>query len=240
MTVTFLNAVNASLKRVRVIEGDAYVLATSTVTSTATGLTATEAFTDASRQNQIDVMLQCWNEAIHGVFTYGGLARECATGSVTLSTSTREYSLPSDFEKMAGNLRGATTGLVLGPYPGGYAQMLEDQARATDWAGDPQAWAISPVAAQIRVDREPTSDQNGDVYYFLYDKRVGFTSTMATEALPFSDTVADSLVPVVAEMWSRVYKKETDQFNLQTALTRALEYAGQLQRRPRWGVTRTR
>ena len=246
MPATWLSCINASLKRARVIEGTAYALATSTVTSTATGLTATEAFTDASRQNQIDIMLQCWNEAIQGVFSFGMLAKEAATGSITLATTGREYSLPSDFEKMAGMdyqsrvLRGATTGMIVYEYPGGYAQMLADQARATDWVGEPNAWALSPVSDVIRLDRETATGSVGDTYYFLYDKRVAFTSTMATEAMPFSDTVCDALVPVAAEMWARTYKKEMDGYNLQTSLTRALEYAGRTQRRSRWGQVRVR
>ena len=61
MAITFLAAINASLKRVRVIQGDAGELATSTVTSTATGLTATGAFVDSGRQVQIDLMIMMWN-----------------------------------------------------------------------------------------------------------------------------------------------------------------------------------
>ncbi len=50
MATTFLAFANDVLRRVRVIQGDAGNLVTSTVTSTATGLTATSAFTDSSRQ----------------------------------------------------------------------------------------------------------------------------------------------------------------------------------------------
>ena len=58
-----MQAINATLKRTRVIQGDAGELATSTVTSTATGLVATGAFTDSGRQVQIDLAIQLWQEA---------------------------------------------------------------------------------------------------------------------------------------------------------------------------------
>lgn len=244
MAVVFLQAVNASLKRARVIQGDAGELATSTVTSTATGLVATGAFTDSGRQTQIDLMLQMWNEAIHEVFSVGLFAQEAATATMTLVTAQREYDLPSDFERMAGDdyksrvLRGATTGFVLPEYPGGYARMLSDQNFATQWTGEPQAWALSPVGNAIRLDREPTSDQNGDTYNYLYEKRITFTSTMATETLPFSDTVADALVPVVAEGWNRVYKKEFDVGIFSISIRRAVEHLTQNQRRKRYGKCR--
>ena len=243
MPLTILAMMNASLKRVGVIQGDAGNLVTSTVTSTATGLTATEAFTDSARQRQIDVMLQCLNEANHSIFSLGLLPKEAATGSFNLASGTREYALPSDFERMAGMtwetrcMRGATSGQLLYEYPDGYAKMLADQPIATDWVGDPQSFALSPVDSYFRLDREPATGAT-DLYYYLYDKRIGFSSTQATTALPYSETVADSLVPVLAEMWSRNFKKESDSFILSTALTRALEYAGKTQRLDRWAPGR--
>jgi len=241
-TVTFVSAVNASLKRVRVIAGDTQELATSTVTSTATGLTSTGAFTVSSIQNEIDIMLQCWNEAITEVYTLGMFAPEVATATVILSTAVREYTLPSDFEKFAGRdgqraFRGATRQWVIDEYPGGFAQMLVDQAGfASDWQGEPQYYAISPVTSQtVRFDREPTSNENGWTYNALYDKRISRSSTMATDTMPFSDTVTDSLVPVVAEAWSRVFKKEFDSEIFRYALIRALEHVTQTQRRTSWG-----
>lgn len=245
MAVTFLQVVNASLKRVRVIQGDAGELATSTVTSTATGLVATGAFTDSGRQTQIDLMLQMWQEAEHEVYSLGLFAQEAATATMTLVTAQREYDVPSDFERMAGEtwdsrtIRGATTGFRLREYPGGYAQMLTDQAFATQWTGDPQAWALSPVGNKLRLDREPTSDQNGHTYNYLYEKRLSLTSTMATETLPFSDTVADALVPVVAEGWNRVYKKEFDINLFRGSIRRAVEHLTQNQRNRRYGKCRS-
>lgn len=246
-TVTFLSAVNASLRRVRVIQGDAGALATSSVTSTATGLTATEAFTDSSRQNEIDIMLQCWNEAIHEVFTLGMISPEVSTATISLVTAQREYTLPSDMEKIAGSeygyrvFRGATRQHNIAEYPGGYAAMLADQSGlASQWTGEPNYYALSPASVQtVRFDTEPTANENGWRYNLLYEKRFTRSSTMATETLPFSDTVTDALVPVVASTWQLVFKKEPlDSMIFRSSVTRALEHAVQTQRGSGWTLGR--
>ncbi|HDZ36891.1 MAG TPA: hypothetical protein ENH62_01140 [Marinobacter sp.] len=241
MAIVFLQAINATLKRVRIVQGDAGELATDT-TSTATGAVATGAFTDSGRQTQIDLVLQVWQEAAHVLFDLALLPNEAATATVDLVTAQREYSMPSNFERIAGEsreervFRGATTFLILTEYPGGYARMLRDQPNATDFTGDPQHWAISPVdGTKIRFDREPTSDQNGDSYNILYEKRIAITATMATETLPFSDTVADALVPVVAEGWNRIQKKEFDSGLFRTSIARAARTVTRNQPRVRYG-----
>ena len=110
---------NASLKRVRVIQGDAGELTTSTVTSTATGLIATGAFEDSGRQVQIDLMIQLWQEAQHVVYSLGMYASGVSTATIALVADTNSYALPSDFERMAGNdrdervWRGVTNGLIV-------------------------------------------------------------------------------------------------------------------------------
>lgn len=245
MAIVFLQAVNATLKRTKVIQGDAGELATSTVTSTATGAVATDAFTDSGRQTHIDLTIQVWQEAMHELFTLNLLPDEAATATISLITGQREYSMESDFERIAGRsweervFRGATTNLILTEYPGGYSRMLRDQPNATDFTGDPTHWAISPVdGTKIRFDREPTADQNGDTYHILYEKRLALTATMATETLPFSDTVADALVPVVAEGWNRIQKKEFDSGLFRTSIARAARTVTRNQPRVRYGFRR--
>ena len=245
MAIVFLQAVNATLKRVRVIQGDAGELATSTVTTTATGAVATDAFTDSGRQTQIDLVIQVWQEAMHELYSLALLPDEAATATMTLVDGQREYSMESDFERFAGEsreervFRGATTNLILTEYPGGYARMLRDQPNATDFVGDPNHYAISPVdGTKVRLDREPTSDQDGDVYHVLYEKRLSLTATMATETLPFSDTVADALVPVVAEGWTRIMKKEFDSGLFRTSIARAAQTVTRTQPRVRYGTRR--
>ena len=55
MAYTLLDAVNLSLKRVRVIQGDAGVLTT---------------LTDSARQADIDIMIQAWNEIISDLYNF--------------------------------------------------------------------------------------------------------------------------------------------------------------------------
>lgn len=245
MAVTFLQAVNASLKRVRAIQGDAGELATSTVTSTATGLVATDAFTDSSRQNQIDIMLQLWQEAEHEVYGLGLFASGIATATIALASDTASYSLPSDFERMAGEnsdervWRGVTNGLIVREYPGGYARLRADRPVATDYIGDPQWWALDPVSGNIVFDTYANGDNAGNSYHALYHKRLFLTSTMATSTFPFSDTVANALVPVVAEGWQRVFKKEFDGGLFRSSLVRAVKTVTRTTDRSRYGIRRT-
>ena len=241
MAVTFLQCINQSLKRVGEIAGDSEALSTSTVTSTATGLTATDAFTDSRRQHKIDIMIQVWNEMSHEVYSMGLYRAVAASATIALVAGQREYDLPSDFERMAGMeyahrvIRGATNGMMLPEYNGGYAAMLAEQQFATQYTGQPMSWAISPAAFKIRLDAEPTTDEAGDTYNYLYEKRIALTSTMATETLPYSDTVADALVPVSAEVYNRALKKEYDHEFMVNGINRALNFLRQNQRRDRYG-----
>lgn len=244
MAIVFLQGVNAVLKRVGEIAGDSEELATSTVTSTSTGLVATDAFVDSRRQHKIDIIIQLWNEAAHEVFRMGAFAQETASATMTLVADQREYDLPSDFEKLAGSqyrtraMRGVTNGIIVYEYPGGYEQMLVDQPTASDYRGDPSFYAISPVQSKIRLSATPDTAQAGQTYNYLYHKRVSLTSTMATSTLPFSDSVADSLVPVVVEGYNRVMKKEFNADFFEGAINRALEFLSYNRRRDFYGPRR--
>lgn len=231
MAITFLQAVNASLKRVRAIQGDAGELTS---------------FTDSGRQNQIDIMVQLWNEAQHIVYDLGMFASGMASATLNLASDTNSYSLPSDFERMAGDTkrervwRGVTSGLLVTEYPGGYAKLLADRPIATDYIGDPEHWALDPVSGNVVFDKYANDGNAGDSYAALYHKRLFLTSTMATSTLPFSDTVADALVPVCAESWSRVYKKEFDSGSFRSSLVRSIRTLTRTSNRTRYGVRRTR
>lgn len=241
MAIIFLDAVNETLKRIGAIQGDTGALTTSTVTSTATGAFDIEPFERSAIQRQVDVSVQLWREGIHELYTHGLFAKEAATATFTFASDTREYPLPSDFERIAGDtpndqvVRGATTGLVLKLYPGGYAQMLADQARASDWVGDPGHFAFSPATDTIRFDRTFSTEQAGHTYHMLYEKTINFTSTMATDTMPFSDTVAYDMVPVIAEFTKRWFKQEFDDASFRQSLSRAVGTVSKKQPRRSYG-----
>ena len=227
MTV-FLTAINDTLKRVGVIAGDTQNLVTSTVTSTSTGLTATEALQSQSAiQHQVDIMVQLWREGINELFISGELAREAATGSIVLVANQREYALATDFEYFFDPpcLRSATEQDVIYQYPGGYHQMLIDQPVASDWIGNPRAFAMSPATDTLRIDTHPATGDAGDTWYYLYSKLITFTSTMATTALPFNDGVYISLMPAIAQWWERSMKNDFDPDQFSVSLSRAVRTA---------------
>lgn len=241
MPITFLEAMNSSLRRVGEIAGESQELATSTVTTTATGLVATGAFVDSRRQHKIDVMIQLWNEAVHTVYSLKLLPRQAASATMVLVADQRDYDLPDDFERMAGDeyryrvVRAATQSHVLHEWPGGYAALLAQRPVATDYLGEPEYFALSPAQSQIVLDKFPTSAEAGDTYNFLYEKRLALTSTMATETFPFSDTVVEGLFPVVSEAYGRVFKKDYDQDFMIEALTLTFDYMRQRPRADRYG-----
>lgn len=238
MALVFLDAVNETLKRVGAIQGDAAELVTGTGTD--------DEFTDSPRQRDIDLAIQIWQESLHQLLSLGLFANEASTATLILVAGQREYTLATDkvFERFAGQtedtrvLRGATTGLIVTEYPGGYARMLVDQAVATDFTGDPTRYAISPVNGDIRLNAEPTADNAGDTYNALIETVQSLTSTMATEEFLWTDTVTNALIPVVAETWTRTMKQEFDAAQFRRSLTRAASHARKNQRLTRWGIRR--
>ncbi len=244
MATRYVDWINDALKRVHVIQGDAGVLVTSTVTSTATGLTATGAFTDSARQVQIDMMLQVSNEVVEEVFGSGLLPKIASTATIALVSAQREYSLPSDFERFAGKtfdtrvINSATSGLSLKEYAGGYMQMLADQPMATTYTGQPSAYAISPGSDVIRFDREPATGQSGMSWNFIYEKTIRFTATSEADPLPFSAKVADQLVPVLAEAWNKSNKGQYDVADFRKGIAKAVGLMTHTRPNDRWGPQR--
>lgn len=247
MPIVFLDAVNETLKRAGIIQGDTQKLATSTVSSTATGLIATDAFTQSGIQQHIDLTIQLWNEVMHEAYSMGLFANEAASATLTwvstsLTATTRIYAVPTDFERFAGAdyhdraIRGATTGLVLLEYPGGYARMRANQPIATDYIGDPSYWAINPVDGSLYLDRCLPTDLHGETYNFIYEKRLELTSTMATASMAFTDTAINALMPVVAEDFQRWRKDLFDLDARRKSLARAIGFLGRTQTRKRWGI----
>ena len=224
MAKTFLVAVNDTLRRVGVIAGDSSALTT---------------FTDSKRQRSIDIVGQVWNEAVHELYDMGSLQGEVAPGSITLVTDTDEYAVETDFEQMAGEtyLTRAlvkTDGRRLFEYPGGYRQMFLDQPDRDDYTGVASLWAFNTANNTIRLDKRPTSDENGDVFNYLYDKRLNLSAT--TDTMPFSDTVTEALQGVVAEIYRiDMHGEQRDPISANAGFKRAASLITQKKPRRRYG-----
>lgn len=226
---TLLDMINRTLKRGKIIQGD---------TGALTSLTSSQ------HQHEIDVTVQIWNEVIHELFSRGAIQNEVKEGTVTLATDTREYSLPTDFEAMSGEtamdrvMVNASKNNLLHEYPGGYPRMYVAQPDPSDFTGQPSHYAINPTNNKFRMDRTPTSTENGDAYTFLYDKRIEVAD--AGDSLPFSDTVADGLLPVAVELFrASTMGTSRDVGSAVMGFIRATKLASQTKPRAAYGVVRT-
>lgn len=226
MAYTALQSVNALFKRVGVVGGDA-----GAITS----------FTDTTKQREIDVALQVWNEVIDEAYSSGEFKGEVDEGSITLvddsgNTARTEYSLASDFEKFVkpNVLVNAAKGYRLYPYPGGYEQMFADQPDPTDYTGQPHRFVINPDSGNLRPDTHPQSGESGDVYKYLYEKRLNITAI--TDTFPFSDDAVDAMLSPVADLWRVIINREQREGNYaRIAFVRGLKVMNQGQVRKAYG-----
>ena len=224
MAKTYLVAVNDTLRRVGVIAGDASELTT---------------FTDTQRQREVDIVLQVWNEIVHELYDLGSLQGEVADGSITLVTDTDNYAVPTDFEQMAGDtyktrVMVKSDGGRLFEYPGGYRQMFIDQPDRADFTEASSYWAFNLTNNTFRLDKRPTSAENGDVFNFVFDKRINLSTI--SDTMPFSDTVTEALQSVVAEIFRIDMHGETrDPISSIAGFKRAASLITQKKRRRRYG-----
>jgi hypothetical protein len=235
MAYTFMDGINRLLKRVGVIQGDTGDLSS---------------FTDSAHQVDIDVGIQSFNELIHEYYSRDMFDGEVAEGSITLVTATtsatdalapREYALATDFERMTGDrdqriLRNETNNFVIKEHKGGYAQLKVDQIDPSDFNGQPTSWVINPIRGVLEINTNPQAGESGDVYKYLYDKRIALTAT--GDLFPFSDTVVDAIMPAAAQLWKRDRRKEFDDGIFNTSFNRGLSYLTQSQTKTRYGVKR--
>lgn len=227
MAKTLLQAVNATLKRARIIQGDA-----GEITS----------FTDSSRQNDIDLVIQLWNEVIHRMYGQGLFAKGTSEDTITLvddssNTARTEYSLASDFEEFANNVMvDQTNNRRMSPYPGGYSRMFTEQLNPTNYTGFPQHYSVNPSTGDLSINTHP--QEAGAVYRYIYKKRISVEKI--TSLFPFSDTVVDSLVPVVVWMYRRDKQIDFDEKALNTEYNIAVSILSPLPNATEYGRRSTR
>ena len=219
MASTLLDGTNEVLKKVKMIQGDSGVLTT---------------LTDSARQLSIDSAVQAWNEAIDALYelTTDSKPNIMSSATITLVTSQRAYSLASDLTRLHWPLLDSTNGYYIYEYEGGYLDLIEDQPIPADYTSLPQYAVIRPSDGKLYIDTSPSSDYNGLVYSYNYDKDASLS--LAADTMPFNDTVFRSMVPVVAELWNRNQNRRFDVGIYQSSLARAASYLNQTPFRSSW------
>lgn len=219
MAYELLDAVNATLKRVKIISG---------VNGQLTSLT------DSPRQTYIDTVVQVINESIHELYSTSELPLpiESETANITLVQGQREYTLPADLEAIRFPLLDTAHGQYVYEYPGGYEQMRREQPQPGNWTGIPYFATINPTNGLLRFERSADSGAAGRIYELVYDKRINLVN--ATDTFPFSDTVVDSLIPAWGELWKREQRNSFDQVLFDKHFGRASRYLSRIPMRSHW------
>lgn len=215
MAKTLLNCVNEVLKRTSIIAGDAGLLTT---------------LTDSARQVPIDQTIQVINEGIDELYSVSevSLPNGQAESAIVLTTGDRSYALAAGVVQLRWPMIDKTNNQTLVEYPGGYnAMLLADTAQ--DDTGLPHYAAISPVTGSIFLDRAPTSNENGRIYTYQYDKDTELDS--AADTVPFSNAVFRAMVPVWVQLLKREMRGEFDQALYSVNLGRASRLLTQKQMR---------
>lgn len=209
MAKTLLQGVNEVMKRMGYIKGNSGELAS---------------LTDSQRQTTIDQVVQAWNRLLIEIYDASEIALpdELAEDTITLATGDRDYALASDLNQLRFPLVNQSNGNEIFEYNGGYTQMFRDQTIPANYTGQSTLAAIRPTDGQLYLDAIPTSNENGDVYTYQYDKSI--TLSLATDTFPFKDDVFNALISACAETVSRYKKRSFDEgeYNRSTGLAISL------------------
>lgn len=218
MAKTLLNAVNAILKRTGNVSGDAGLLTT---------------LTNSPRQRSIDVAVDVINEGIDQLYLTAkrAMPKEQAQSTFTLVAATRAYTLATDLVQMRWPMIDKTNGQYLTEYPGGFNDILIDEPLQTA-TGLPLCGAISPVDGTLYLDRIPTSVEAGKIYTYQYDKDLELV--IASDTVPFSNTVFRAMVVPWVQLWRRDQQNEFDAGLYKLNLGAACVALSQSQPRTNW------
>lgn len=218
MAYTFLQGVNNLLREAQIIQTDL------------------SNFTDSARQDFIDGAITAWNDAIDNLRQIGIIKGETDSKTFTLVTSTREYTLDTDFEIMVGNPVDSTNVHILTEYPGGFLQMRVDQPDPSQFTGRPNRWTINPTTGDLRLDTDPTSGENGDIYTYIFEKRINLS--VVGDSFPVSDQTIDALLDAAVQIFNRRKKRQFDAAAYQVSMSKAAQFASQSKLSSSWGVRR--
>lgn len=228
-TKTLLDCVNAVLRRVNVISGDA---------------AAFTSLTDSAQQHPIDIAVQVINEGIDDLYSASNksLPLSQAEGTLTLVAGQREYVLATDLAELIWSLDkpmvDRTNTQYLWPWGGDYQSLLLLDAEQDD-TGLPYWGIISPINGKLHLDRTPTSAEvaTGAAYVYEYEKDLGMS--LATDPVPFPNNVVfRSMVPCWVQLYNREMKNTFDQPLYAQGIGRASRLATEIRQRESWSPRR--
>lgn len=225
---TLLTGINELLKRTGEISGDAQELTT---------------LIDSARQHKIDVAVQVYNELIDELYEASNVSHPTELDentNITLVTSDRDYTLPTDLVQIRWPLIDQTNGRYLAEYPGGYDQLIIDQPIPENFTGLATHAAIRSTDGLLYLDRLPTANETGLIYKLFYDKDLSLS--LATDTFPFTDAVFRAVMPAAANMlrWSTQNDdKPLNRALFRSQIGRAARLLSRQQTRERWNRSKS-
>lgn len=203
---TLLNGVNEVLKKAKLIQGDSGLLTS---------------LTDSARQLWIDNAIQAWNETIEELYSVASepMPKELAENTITLATNDRDYALQSDLVILHWPFLDETTGQKIYEWKGDYLSLTNSQTIPANYTGLPRYGVIRPTDGELYLDYIPTSQENGLIYKYRYDKDISVS--VAADAFPFEDIVFRALVPAVTEIFNLYFRREMSESLYNQSMGRA-------------------
>lgn len=191
--------------------------------------------TDSSIQNYIDTAIDNWNEVIDRLYEINNRPhpKEIRSATITLKTGVREYSLHSKLTafRIEYHLIDETNNHVITFKPDAHRALVFADIEQDD-TGLPHLATINPENGRLLFDRAPTSDDNGNIYKYRYERDLEMDE--AGDEFPFKDKVFRALVPAVAEKWKFEHQGGGSDAIFRSAMSEAAGYLRRVQKRHSW------
>ena len=179
------------------------------------------AFTDDQYSNMVNLAKLAIQYELNDILSDKEVPYEEATGYITLVSSTREYTLASDFVRMsdtdwflekvdAATSTGVANGVRIYPWKGGEENLRKNYYQYRTAEGDPNYCYFSGgTSKKLGFFHVPNSNANGDIYRYEYQKNV--TVSVETNTIPLiNEQAAEAFIAAagVRFRWLRVDPKE--------------------------------
>lgn len=185
MSTTFLSAVGRVMRLNAIIRGD-------------TDLPTT--FSDVQHNATINLAIVAIQDELTYLIADRLIPSERkTTGSITLATQSRAYTLATDFIRFYGvpHFYYATGNRQIYEYAGGLESLQIDIYNYATQYGQPNWWYFEPGATdQVGFFQVPSATENGQVWTYDYEGSV--LVTVASDTLPFHAVEQDNMFIVMA------------------------------------------